>query len=81
MNGDDDDDDGDGDGGGGRIEVGRCGYGNALGHLLSRNDATIMTTTFLTRPMMSTRRQASARGRPPMIDSIKRRINADDVGR
>jgi hypothetical protein len=40
-----------------------------------------VTKTFLTRPATSTRRRASARGRPPTADSIQRRIDADDVGR
>ena len=81
VNGDDDDDDDDGNGGGSHCDVGGDGCSNALGRLLLHNDATIMTMTFLTRLTTSTHRQASARGCPPMTDLIKRRINADDVGR
>ena len=85
VNGDDDDDGSDGDdgnGGGSHRDVGGDGCGNALGCLLWLNDATIMTTTFLTRPTTLTRCRASARGRPPTTDLIQRRIDSDDdVGR
>jgi hypothetical protein len=37
-------------------------------------------TTFLTRPTRLMRCRASARGRPPTNDSIRRRIDDDDVG-
>jgi hypothetical protein len=37
-------------------------------------------TTFLTRPTRLMRCRASARGRPPTTDSIRRRIDDDDVG-
>jgi hypothetical protein len=80
INGYDDDDGNDGGGGGSHRDVGGDGCGNALGRLLSLNDVTIVTTTFLTRPTTSTRRRASARGRPPTTDLIQRCIDADDVG-
>ena len=49
-----------------------CGgdCGNALGRLPSVNDATFITTMFLTRPTTSMHCQASARGRPPTADLI-----------
>ena len=88
VNGDygDDIDDGSGMeeiGGGGRGsgDGGGNGCGNALGRLPSVNDATFMTMTFLTRPPTLMRCWASARGRPPKTNSIRRRIDDDDVGR
>jgi hypothetical protein len=81
------------DGGGSRCDVGGDGCGNALGRLLSLNDTTIVTTTFLTRPTVLSRLGAFARGRPltclgafargrPLTtDSIQRRNDSDDVGR
>jgi hypothetical protein len=86
----DGDDGDDGDDGSGMEEIGGGGRGsgdgggngcsNALGRLPTVNDATFMTMTFLTRPPTLMRCQASARGRPPKTNSIRRRIDNDDIG-
>jgi hypothetical protein len=69
-----------GGGGGGSGDRGSDGCGNALGRLPSVNDATFVTTTFLTRPTTSMHCRASARGRPPTTASIRHCIDDDDVG-
>ena len=78
-----DGDDGDlGDDGGGGVSG--DGVGNSCGNTLSRlplvNDVTFVMTTFLTRPTTSMRCPASERGHPPTTDSIRCRIDDDNVG-
>jgi len=87
----DGDNDDDGDDVGGLEEIGGCGggsgegggdgCGNTLVQLPSVNDATFMTTMFLTRPTTSICCRASARGCPPTTNSIQHRINDDYIGR
>ncbi len=67
--------------GGGSGEGGGDGCGNTLVQLPSVNDATFMTTMFLTRPTTSICCRASARGCPPTTNSIQHRINDDYIGR
>jgi hypothetical protein len=69
-----------GGGGGGSGDGGGDGCCNTLGRLPLVNDATFVTTAFLTRPMRL-RCRASERGRPPTTDSIRNRIYDNDVGR
>ena len=53
----------------------------AATHLVDYHDATFVMRTFLTTPTTSMHCRASARGRPPTTDSIRRHIDEDKVCR
>jgi hypothetical protein len=62
------------------VDGGDGGCGCSLGRLPLVIDMTFVMTTFLMRPTTSMRCRTSARGCPPKTDSIRCRIDDDDVG-
>jgi hypothetical protein len=72
--------------GGGSGDGDGDGCGGAFGRLPLVNDATIVTMTLMTRPTLLTRPTsstcccASARGRLPKTNSIRRHLDDNEVG-